>query len=74
MKYIKGGLLPNVFPDFGENPGYNTVDDSLWFFEAVYNYYKATKDEKFLKEVYPKLEEIFNRYRESKESIEKRAL
>lgn len=72
MKYIKDGLLPNVFPDFGEKPGYNTVDASLWFFEAVYNYYKATKDEKFLKEVYPKLEEIFRRYRESKEDIEKK--
>ena len=72
MKYIKDGLLPNVFPDFGENPGYNTVDASLWFFEAVYNYYKATKDDKFLAEVYPKLEEIFNRYRETKEEIEKK--
>jgi len=70
MKYIKDGLLPNVFPDFGEKPGYNTVDASLWFFEAVYNYYKATADNKFLKEVYPKLEEIFNRYRETKEEIE----
>lgn len=72
MKYIKDGLLPNVFPDFGEKPGYNTVDASLWFFEAVYNYYKATQDDKFLKEVYPKLEEIFNRYRETKEEIEQK--
>jgi predicted glycogen debranching enzyme len=71
MRYIKDGLLPNVFPDFGEKPGYNTVDASLWFFEAVYNYYKATKDDKFLKVVYPKLEEIFNRYRMTKEEIEK---
>lgn len=70
MKYIKDGLLPNVFPDFGENPGYNTVDASLWFFEAVYNYYKATNDEEFLKEVYPKMEEIFNRYRLTSKEIE----
>ncbi len=68
-RYIKGGLLPNVFPDFGEQPGYNTVDASLWFFEAVYNYYRYTKDEKFVSEIYPKLEEIFNRYRESEEEI-----
>lgn len=68
-KYIKDGLLPNVFPDFGETPGYNTVDASLWFFEAVYNYYKYTKDEKFVLELYPKMEEIFNRYRETEEII-----
>jgi len=68
-KYIKGGLLPNVFPDFGETPGYNTVDASLWFFDAVYRYVKATDDEKFLKEIYPKLEEVYNRYRMTKDEI-----
>lgn len=68
-KYIKGGLLPNVFPDFGEKPGYNTVDASLWFFEAVYNYYRYTKDEKFIGELYPKMEEIFDRYMCSEEDI-----
>ncbi|MBP3284952.1 MAG: glycogen debranching enzyme family protein [Clostridia bacterium] len=68
-KYIKGGLLPNVFPDFGETPGYNTVDASLWFFEAVYRYVETTKDEAFLKEIFPKLEEIYQRYRRTKEEI-----
>lgn len=68
-KYIKGGLLPNVFPDFSETPGYNTVDASLWFFEAVYKYVKATDDEKFLKEIYSKLEEVYSRYRMSKNEI-----
>lgn len=68
-KYIKNGLIPNVFPDFGETPAYNTVDASLWFFEAVYNYLNVTDDEEFLKYIYPKLEEIFNRYSEKKDEV-----
>jgi predicted glycogen debranching enzyme len=28
-------MLPNRFPDAGEAPEYNTVDATLWFFEAV---------------------------------------
>ena len=28
-------MLPNVFPGAGDHPEYNTVDASLWFFEAV---------------------------------------
>jgi len=69
MKYMKDGLLPNVFPDFAENPGYNTVDAPMWFFVAVYNYINATNDEEFLKEVYEKLVEIYNRYSVSKDEL-----
>lgn len=70
LKYIKDGLLPNVFPDFAENPGYNTVDAPMWFFDAVYNYLKATNDDEFLTEVYDKLVEIYNRYSISKEKLD----
>jgi len=69
MKYIKDGLLPNVFPDFAENPGYNTVDAPMCFFVAVYNYINATNDTEFLEEVYEKLIEIYNRYSISKEEL-----
>ena len=34
-KYIDKGMLPNVFPDYGETPEYNTVDATLWYFEAI---------------------------------------
>ncbi|GAB6170156.1 amylo-alpha-1,6-glucosidase [Clostridium carnis] len=65
-KYIKNGLVPNVFPDTNIEPGYNTVDASLWYFQAVYKYLKYTggeDDYKFIKDViYPKLIEIFNAY------------
>src|SRR5947208_931104 len=38
------GMLPNRFPDAGETPEYNTVDATLWFFEAVRAYLKYTND------------------------------
>ena len=34
-RHVDRGMLPNRFPDAGEQPEYNTVDATLWFFEAV---------------------------------------
>lgn len=56
--YVDKGMLPNRFPDEGEAPEYNTVDATLWYFEAIRQYFEATKDVSFLKELYPVLEEI----------------
>ncbi|GKX67247.1 amylo-alpha-1,6-glucosidase [Inconstantimicrobium mannanitabidum] len=65
-KYIKNGLVPNLFPDENTEPGYNTVDASLWYFQAVYKYLMYTRTEEaysFIKEkIYPKLIEIFKAY------------
>ena len=65
-KYIKNGLVPNVFPDANTEPGYNTVDASLWYFQATYKYLKYTgelSDYKFVEEkIYPKLKEIYKAY------------
>jgi predicted glycogen debranching enzyme len=33
--HVDQGMMPNRFPDAGESPEYNTVDATLWFFEAV---------------------------------------
>ncbi|WP_353069162.1 amylo-alpha-1,6-glucosidase [Tunturibacter empetritectus] len=38
VQFIDGGMLPNRFPDAGEQPEYNTVDATLWFFEAIRQY------------------------------------
>src|SRR5262249_11347499 len=43
-KYINQGMLPNRFPDAGEVPEYNTVDATLWFFEAVRSLLDYTND------------------------------
>jgi predicted glycogen debranching enzyme len=32
-RHIDRGMLPNRFPDVGEQPEYNTVDTTLWFFK-----------------------------------------
>ena len=32
------GMVPNMFPDNGQDPLYNTVDGSLWYFYAVHKY------------------------------------
>jgi predicted glycogen debranching enzyme len=37
---VDRGMLPNRFPDSGEAPEYNSVDATLWFFEAVRAYLK----------------------------------
>ncbi len=66
-KYVKDGLVPNMFPDQGMAPFYNTVDASLWYFYSVYMYLKYTGEEEdylFVKEeIYPKLKEIISYYK-----------
>ncbi len=63
--YLHKGLIPNVFPDEGQQPAYNSVDASLWFFEAAAEYIKRTDDRNFLKDVlYPAMKGIFVGYRQ----------
>jgi predicted glycogen debranching enzyme len=57
-RFVDRGMLPNLFPDAGETPEYNTVDATLWYFEAVRQYYDATEDGEFLRELFPVLAEI----------------
>ncbi|MCL4439529.1 MAG: amylo-alpha-1,6-glucosidase [Firmicutes bacterium] len=64
-KYCDKGLIPNMFPDLGEKPLYNTADASLWFFQAVCKYISYTGDHGFIKkEIYPALREIISSYRQ----------
>ncbi|MDY6937669.1 MAG: amylo-alpha-1,6-glucosidase [Cyanobacteriota bacterium] len=63
-RYLDRGMLPNVFPDRGDRPAYNTADASLWFAEAVRSYYAATGDRDFLEAIFPAIEEIVRWYRQ----------
>ncbi len=57
-RFADRGMLPNVFPDAGETPEYNTVDAALWYFEAVRQYWEATSDDGLLRELFPVLAEM----------------
>ena len=48
--YVDQGMLPNRFPDAGAAPEYNTVDATLWFFEAIRAYLQYTDDFPFVRE------------------------
>ncbi|MFZ5632819.1 MAG: amylo-alpha-1,6-glucosidase [Bacillota bacterium] len=62
-RYCKEGLIPNMFPDTPREPLYNTVDASLWYFQAVYKYLQYTGDFDFvLEKIYPVLKEIARWY------------
>jgi len=52
------GMLPNRFPDSDEEPEYNTVDATLWYFHAVDQYAKRTGDLTLAQALYPVLGEI----------------
>ena len=62
MAYCKKGLMPNLFPEGKEAPGYNTVDASLLFILAVYEYYRKTKDTVRVKSAYQTMREIIDWY------------
>jgi predicted glycogen debranching enzyme len=62
--FISKGMLPNRFPD---NPQagqslpeseYNTVDATLWYFQAIDQYLSQTGDQVLAQELYPMLTEI----------------
>ena len=60
------GMVPNMFPDNGQDPLYNTVDGSLWYFYAVHKYleYNNTPEaHSFIQEkIYPALKNICAAY------------
>ncbi|MEM6283846.1 MAG: amylo-alpha-1,6-glucosidase [Chloroflexota bacterium] len=62
-RYVDMGMLPNRFPDSSETPEYNTVDATLWYFEAIRAYYAATQDEQLLADLYPVLQDIIDWHR-----------
>ena len=56
--HVSEGMLPNRFPEAGEVPEYNTVDATLWFFEAIRAYAAASGDSEMVKRLFPILEDI----------------
>lgn len=63
IKYLSKGIMPNMFPEEGEKPLYNTVDASLLFIQCIKSYYEETKDITFIKEMYPHIKSIIEWYK-----------
>lgn len=72
-RYVDQGMLPNTFPEHSDetetdavptssastsSAQYNTVDATLWYFEAVRWYYAATHDNDLIAELFPVLADI----------------
>lgn len=62
-QFVSQGMLPNRFPDDG-NPltdaDYNTVDATLWYVEAVRQYWDRTGDKTLLTTIFPVLQSIIH--------------
>jgi predicted glycogen debranching enzyme len=60
--FVSEGMLPNRFPDAGDQPKYNTVDATLWYFEAIRAYHEYTSDAALVWQLYPVLTDIVARH------------
>jgi predicted glycogen debranching enzyme len=57
-RYVRDGLIPNLFPE-GEQQGlYHTADATLWYFHAIGRYLDATGDLEMLRHLLPTLCDI----------------
>jgi glycogen debranching enzyme len=56
--YLDQGMLPNTFHDPGEATEFNTIDATLWLFQALHHYLEATGDWAFVNAQLPALGEI----------------
>lgn len=54
---VDGGMIPNRITDTGTLE-YNTVDATLWYFEALRRYVESTGDWEIVERLMPRLEEI----------------
>jgi glycogen debranching enzyme len=52
LEHMSQGVIPNRFPDVGETPEYNTVDATLWMFQAVRAWLQAGGPRGFLRDVF----------------------
>ena len=63
LKYLDQGLIPNRFPDRAEAPEYNTMDATLWMFQALSAYLRASGDWRFIAEHLDAIEGIIEWHR-----------
>jgi predicted glycogen debranching enzyme len=57
-RYVKDGLIPNLFPEGEQEGRYHTADATLWYFHALHRYLQATEDWETLKNLLPTLHDV----------------
>jgi predicted glycogen debranching enzyme len=61
-RYVRDGLIPNMFPE-GESGGvYHTADATLWFFHSLDRYLATTNDRATLRQLLPQFLDIFDHH------------
>ncbi len=58
LTFLDQGMLPNFLPIPGQAAAYNTIDATLWLFQAIHAYVTATDDWDFVRAALPHLEEV----------------
>ncbi|MHC4439492.1 MAG: amylo-alpha-1,6-glucosidase [Planctomycetota bacterium] len=57
------GMIPNRFDDYSNETHFNSVDASLWFINAAFQYLRATDDSKtFMQQLMPTIRWIVDSY------------
>lgn len=62
--YVRDGLIPNLFPEGGQQGMYHTADATLWFFQAIDEYVEASADESLIVKLLPRLTRIIQAHLE----------
>ncbi|HEX3866395.1 MAG TPA: amylo-alpha-1,6-glucosidase [Gemmatimonadaceae bacterium] len=61
-RYVRDGLIPNLFPE-GQREGlYHTADATLWYFHALDRYLQVTDDQETLRVLLPTLDDILEHH------------
>lgn len=61
---VSEGMIPNRFDDYGAEPHYNSIDASLWFVHAAFEYLRASCDAAtFSADLLPAVKWVIESYR-----------
>ncbi len=61
-RYVRDGLIPNMFPDHAVDGLYHTADATLWYFHAIDRYLAYTDDHDTLTFLLPVLTDIVRQH------------
>jgi predicted glycogen debranching enzyme len=61
-RYVRDGLIPNLFPEGDREGLYHTADATLWFFHALHRYLETSADWETLRVLLPTLLDIVDHH------------